>query len=200
MHRCNTCRTERPLSEYRVRKNGYRIPQCRECERAYQREWSKREPEKYRTRKRESMARRRAADPESARQREREWVNKNRQRVRNKQKEYHGKRFFWSKTMRFRGEGRATPQELARLWKKQRGRCALTGRRLDRKAEVDHIQAKARGGSDRIDNLRWVCRLVNFARRDLPDDEFFALCGDVMTWLGERIALVLATRPETGHV
>ncbi len=82
--------------------------------------------------------------------------------------------------MKLRGAERASTSELASLWKKQRGKCALTGRRMDRTAQLDHIIAKARGGSDRVDNLRWLCAEVNLAKRELSDSAFFTLCRDVM--------------------
>jgi hypothetical protein len=103
---------------------------------------------------------------------------------------YFSRRFFWARAMRLRGLGRASAYDLARLWKKQRGRCALTGRRLDRTAQVDHVLSRARGGGDSIENLRWLCKEANLARRELSDEEFLALCGDVMRWIGRRIAVV----------
>jgi hypothetical protein len=110
---------------------------------------------------------------------------------------YYGRRFFWGRAMKLRGEGRATTTDLARMWKQQRGLCALTGRRLTREsAHLDHIVAKARGVTDEIGNLRWVCTEVNLAKRELSDEEFVALCSDAMRWIGERIAMVEAIRSE----
>jgi len=42
---------------------------------------------------------------------------------------------------------------------------------------------------------------VNLAKRDLTDEEFVALCSNVMTWLGERIARVerLSQVPEAAE-
>ena len=47
-----------------------------------------------------------------------------------------------------------------------------------------------RGGGDNIENLRWLCREANMAKRDMSDGEFLSLCGDVMRWIGERIEAV----------
>jgi len=95
--------------------------------------------------------------------------------------------------MKLRGAGKASTADLARLWKLQRGQCAMTGRRLTRDtAHLDHIVAKARGGTDAIGNLRWVCTEANLAKRELSDAEFLALCSDVMAWIGNRIAMVEA--------
>jgi len=142
--------------------------------------------------KRESMARRRAADPEAVRAYQRDFHAANRDAQTAKMRDYYARRFFWGRAMKLRSEGRATFREIARLWKAQRGRCALTGRRLDRDAQLDHILPRARGGGDEITNLRWVCNAANLAKRDMTDAEFETLCADVMRWIGERIAMVEA--------
>lgn len=131
--------------------------------------------------KREFQARWRAADPDRARAYAREIHHRNRDRNLAKMRDYYARRFFWGRAMKLRGEGRATTQDLARLWKSQRGRCALTGRRLTRNnAHLDHIVAKAKGGTDFANNLRWVCIEANLAKRELSDAEFIALCRDVV--------------------
>ena len=89
--------------------------------------------------------------------------------------------------MKIRGNDRATYREIASLWKTQRGQCAMTGRRLDRTAQLDHIIPRARGGGDQISNLRWVYATVNYVKRDLNDDELLALCSEVVHWPGCRI-------------
>jgi 5-methylcytosine-specific restriction endonuclease McrA len=137
--------------------------------------------EETREAKRLHMARKRAADPEAARRYHRERHHKNRERNLAKMRAYYGRRFFWGRAMKLRGEGRATTANLAYLWKRQRGRCALTGRRLNREnSHLDHITARARGGADNISNLRWVCIEANLAKRELSDAEFIALCADVI--------------------
>lgn len=74
--------------------------------------------------------------------------------------------------------------ELAKLWKRQRGKCVLTGRRLNRtSAQLDHIIPVIKGGSGLIANLRWVHRDVNYAKRDLSDADFYALCHEVVAAL-----------------
>lgn len=80
-----------------------------------------------------------------------------------------------------------TAQTLARLWRKQHGKCALTGRKLDRSAQLDHITPLARGGPSTLSNLQWVTKEVNLAKRDLLEPEFFALCQDVVEWIMRRI-------------
>jgi len=95
------------------------------------------------------------------------------------------RRFFYARACNLRGPGHATARDLAALWKAQRGLCALTGARLDRTAEMDHIIPRVRGGSDTIENLRWVTRDVNRAKRDLLDADFFALCRAVVARLDQ---------------
>jgi 5-methylcytosine-specific restriction endonuclease McrA len=153
--------------------------------------------EETRKAKRDFMARKRAADPEGSRRYHRERHHKNRDRNCAKMRDYYAKRFFWGRAMKLRGDGRATTADLARLWKAQRGLCAMTGRRLSRdSAHLDHITAKARGGTDAIGNLRWVCIEANLAKRELSDEEFAALCADVMRWIGERIQLLASLEAE----
>lgn len=136
------------------------------------------------------MARLRARDPATARAKRNAFHARNRDQQTEKMRTYYARRFFWGRAMKLRGADRATFRDLATIWKQQRGLCALTGERLDRSAEVDHIVPKSRGGSDRRENLRWIGRRVNFAKRDLTDDEFLALCGSVMRWIGQRIQMV----------
>lgn len=150
-----------------------------------------RTPDEVRKAKREHMARRRAANPDGVRAYQREIHHRNGDRNRAKMRDYARRRFFWNKAMHLRKEGRASYKELAALWHHQRGCCAITGRRLTREtAELDHILPKVRGGTDDIANLRWTCKEVNRAKRDLTDAEFVALLNDCMRWIGMRIAAV----------
>lgn len=185
---CKGCLVDKPSEEFRVHKRGYRIGKCLECERAYQREWSQRDPEKFRKRKRESMAKRRALDLEGARAYARAHHYKNHEASKATMRAYATRRFFWTRAMHLRGERRATAKQLAQLWRRQRGCCALTGRRLTRQsAHLDHVVPLARDGGSELANLRWLCHEANLAKRALSDEQFIALCGDVMAWIGRRI-------------
>jgi 5-methylcytosine-specific restriction endonuclease McrA len=135
--------------------------------------------------KREMMALRRLRDPEAARAYHRQRHHKNLEANKAKMRAYSERRFFWTKAMKLRGKNRATTKQLAALWKAQKGLCALSGRRLDRSAQVDHRLPKAKGGTDEITNLQWLCPNVNMAKRDLTDDQFIALCSDVAQWKKE---------------
>lgn len=137
--------------------------------------------------KRADMARRREADPDAARAYQRANHAANRERRNAALREWAKAHLFKSRANRLPG---ITARQLAALWRTQRGRCGLTGRKLTRSAQVDHILPKARGGDDSIGNLRWTCEAVNIAKRHMTDDEFVALCGDVMRWIGKRIQTV----------
>lgn len=130
--------------------------------------------------KREAMARRRATDPDAAKAYGRSYTENNRVAVMKRLKAYCYRRFFWNKSMKLRGKDRATGKDLTKLWKSQKGRCALTGRRLDRSAQLDHITPIARGGDDTTMNLQWLCKHANLAKRDLTDSEFINLCHEVV--------------------
>lgn len=149
----------------------------------------KRTVDETREAKRAYMARKRELDPEGVRAYQRRIHHKNAEANKAKMRAYASKRFFWVRAMHLRGENRATTSDISYLWKLQKGLCALTGRRLDRTAHLDHILPKARGGGDSISNLRWVCSEVNIAKRHLTDEEFAQLCTDCLRWIGKRIQM-----------
>ena len=136
--------------------------------------------EQVREAKRLHMAKRRQENPEAVRAYQRARRASNPEKHKESLRKYYARRFFWGRAMKLRGELRATYIDLASIWKKQRGFCALTGRRLNRTAQLDHIIPKAKGGSDKKENLRWVCMEINLAKRDLLDDELVSLCADVL--------------------
>lgn len=187
MKTCPGCKSTISINEFRVRKNGKLYSRCRACERAYQQDINNRHREKIRERKRLSMAKRRVEDPDKVRAAARKYHHNNRDKQNLKMRTFYHRRFFWSRAMKLKGLNRATTRDLAVLWKKQKGRCALTGRRLDRSAHLDHILPRARGGDDAVGNVRWVCPEVNLVKRDLLDAELLSLCVDVMRWIGARM-------------
>ncbi|HJO94066.1 MAG TPA: HNH endonuclease signature motif containing protein [Victivallales bacterium] len=56
----------------------------------------------------------------------------------------------------------ATNKELANLFKKQKGYCAISGIKLTRdNISCDHKKPRSKGGSLKIDNLRFIHRYIN---------------------------------------
>lgn len=171
--RCNVCREWRPLQDFpkdQRRKSGL-YPRCSPCRAAeYQanREYYVAQMREYRNR------------PGIA------------EKIQRWHKEYAARRFFYktANNLRVRAkdkEATATVAEISRLWKKQRGVCTVTGRRLNKQnAQLDHIIPLKQGGSDLVENLRWVHRDVNYAKRDLLDEDFYRLCLDVVAQLKKQ--------------
>jgi 5-methylcytosine-specific restriction endonuclease McrA len=141
-------------------------------------------PDQVREAKRLQMAKRREADPEGCRAYQNRKYHQRRGDYLAKMKSYQRRRFFWRRACKLDG---VTARDLASLWKSQRGLCALTGRKMDRSAQVDHILPRAKGGGDDIRNLRWVCEEANLSKRHMTDAQFLILCADVMSWIGRRI-------------
>lgn len=75
---------------------------------------------------------------------------------------------------------------LSRAWYNQRGRCAYTGKRLGRDAQVDHKIPVSRGGTNDASNLHWVTPAANFVKRDKTHDEFVALCVDIAHYIEQN--------------
>lgn len=74
-----------------------------------------------------------------------------------------------------------TIEWLRALWESQGGQCPLSDRALNIKtAEMDHILPRSRGGSDELSNLRLLSPEANQAKGGMTDDEFIALCADVL--------------------
>lgn len=157
---CSTCKLPQPLTSFpkdRKRPDG-RHPRCSACRKTYYLKNRDREVAK-----------------------QREYNKNNREKVLQSHKDYAYKRFFYIKAnnLKLRG-GTASVVELARLWRKQRGLCVITGIRLTRNnSQLDHVIPIVQGGAGIIENLRWVHRDVNYAKRDLSDQDFFQLCAEV---------------------
>ena len=149
----------------------------------------KRTAEQTREAKRKHMAERWAEKPEAMRAVSRDFHRRHKERINAQRRDHHVTRLFWTRALKFRG---ITANDLARLWKAQRGLCALTGRKMDRSAQVDHKLPIARGGKDELSNLQWTTAAANLAKRDLTDAEFHALCVDAVQWIGRRIDAVQA--------
>jgi 5-methylcytosine-specific restriction endonuclease McrA len=143
MKTCSKCKVEYPITRFSAdkRRADGRYPQCKYCRGSYyqrNREWIIAQYAEYRKR------------PENA------------EKILRQHKEYAARRFFYitAANLKVRAKSKdevATIAEISSLWKKQRGTCPITGRRLNREsAQLDHIVPLKKGGSDLGDNLRWV--------------------------------------------
>ena len=149
-------------------------------------------------------------NPQKAREATRRWVARNPEKVREARKRryqsnpekfkaqhrsWRTSRFFYERARKWENRHGYTisPLTLWGLWKRQRGRCALTGRMLDarspRGAALDHIIARANGGEGTADNLRWVCFEANRAKDTLTDAQLHALARDIVSHASERSSL-----------
>lgn len=141
------------------------------------------------------------SNPEKARQYVKEWSQKNperttairrrtyaknREKIIERNRRWKMSRFFYARARKWekRHGYSISPLTLWGLWKRQRGRCALTGRRLDgrvlRGAALDHIVARGNGGRGDADNLRWLCYEANVAKGMLSDAQLFGLCEEML--------------------
>lgn len=69
-------------------------------------------------------------------------------------------------------DGTHTDADLVRIFKQQRGKCALCKCNLGADREVDHIIPLARGGGNGPDNLQYLCRPCNRAKSTKDPIEF----------------------------
>lgn len=166
--------------------------------------WQKANPDKVKASKqrwRDRLKAWRIANPEKAKEVQARWREKNREshraaikRWREKNKE-HAKRveserarrrFFHTRAKNSVWRTKQGNKDEIRvaifwLWHKQRGRCALTGKRLDRTAELDHIIPVSKGGKNEPSNLQWLAPEINQCKNDLTDQEFIAICKAVLS-------------------
>lgn len=104
-------------------------------------------------------------------------------------KKYHKRRFFFSRAasiaVRLGDSDEASKlcTVLSRAWYNQRGRCAYTGVKLDRTAQVDHKTPVSRGGTNDASNLHWVTTDANWVKRDRTHEEFIAICTDIAAYI-----------------
>jgi len=104
-------------------------------------------------------------------------------------KKYNKRRFFFIRAahhaIRLNDNDEAVElcAVLSRAWYNQRGRCAYTGVKLDRTAQVDHKTPVSRGGTNDASNLHWVTPDANRVKRDKTHAEFIAICSDIAAYI-----------------
>ena len=127
-------------------------------------------------------------------------------------KAWNKRRFFYNKAMLLKAHARGglsfeTKQQLASglmfQWIKQRGRCALTGVKLDRTANADHIVPVCKGGTDNSNNFQWLTPEANHFKGSLTVEELAHMCRLVLSKIGQRNLLdprPLVAWPDTTKV
>jgi 5-methylcytosine-specific restriction endonuclease McrA len=181
---CTVCKKQKPLDAFGPR---FRIPHarasCRECDADYQRKYHRRNLEKCRRQARERAARDRILPERRAKvlaNQKKCWQNGGRERQQAYLDKLKAADFFkWKARKSYIW---LTSSQLKQLWDSQGGRCALTGRKLDTSAELDHIVPRTRGGGDTLDNAQWLCSDANQSKRKMLDAEFVAFCREVVAW------------------
>jgi 5-methylcytosine-specific restriction endonuclease McrA len=186
--RCHRCEQTKPRDRFYFDKKKERYcGVCKDCRTDVSKRDYRKRHEHHKKRRLEWLRKKRAEDREAYLKDCREYNRNNYHRLaesRKKCAERRKRRFFRQRETRLfqaaKGQPYATASQLARLWMSQQGMCALTGRKLDRTANLDHIIPRSRGGGHEIDNLRWVIRDANLARNDMVDEEFLQLCWEVL--------------------
>lgn len=182
---CTKCRESKPIAAFGSRKaarDGLK-PHCRACEAAYQRAQYTVRAEVIRERKRVYMQH--ARQDESKRDR---WnaARRSNPLYAEQQRVYlqqlRRRRFFVWRARNWNSRHRTTltAHDLWALWRQQRGRCALSGRKLDATAHLDHIAHVSRNGAHDLTNIRWIDPRVNVARSNMTDAEFVTMCRQVV--------------------
>lgn len=78
-------------------------------------------------------------------------------------------------------------RDLLDLLDAQDYRCALSGRVLEpANAAMDHVLPVSRGGRHSIENIQLLEKAVNRAKGTMTNDEFLAMCRDVVAWADNR--------------
>lgn len=191
--KCTTCGVVKSLHEYGPRQDivGAKKSSCRKCDCESQRRRYEADKERMRKLKAESMSRARR-DPvrsEKIKISSRKCYRNGgaaKQKARWKRLQTE-EPFRWRAYLIRRHNPSITAAMLEAMWATQNGRCGLTGLAMDiQEADIDHIVPLCRGGSSDISNLRWVRRVANAAKDGLLDEEFIALCRDVVSHLGAK--------------
>jgi hypothetical protein len=104
-------------------------------------------------------------------------------------KKYNKRRFFFMRAAHHALRVNDTDEAnhlcaiISRAWYNQRGRCAYTGKKLDRTAQLDHKTPVSRGGINEPSNLHWVTADANWVKRSHTHEEFIAICSDIAAYI-----------------
>ena len=70
---------------------------------------------------------------------------------------------------------------LQKLFDDAGGICPYSGRKLTLgvDAEIDHREPRSKGGSDFIENLQWVHKVVNQMKYNYSEEDFLAVVAEI---------------------
>lgn len=148
---------------------------------------------------REKARTQRQKHSEKIRARNKKWRKENSEHLRSRKKEYYqdNKPHFLRITKIWRtanaekckgygrarrareknAEGHHSPEDIRRIYRLQRGKCAACRALLGQGYQVDHIQALSKGGSNRPSNLQLLCMPCNRAKSDKDPIVWAQDCG-----------------------
>ena len=146
-------------------------------------EWAKANPEKAK----QTQANWRAKNRDSHRAAIKRWREKNKDHARSVESERAKRRFFHTRAKNSvwrtkQGDVAEIRSAIFWIWKRQRGRCAMTGKPLDRTAELDHIVPVSKGGKNEPSNLQWLSPEVNQCKNDMTVEQFMEVCKAVLSY------------------
>jgi rubredoxin len=85
-----------------------------------------------------------------------------------------------AKAKRKGAPGKHTADDLAAIFKAQRGRCAICRSKLGADRQVDHIVPLSKGGTNDRANLQWACATCNLEKRAHDPIEFMQSIGRLL--------------------
>ena len=173
---CSHCRLTKPASEFNRSRNHGKNPYtryCKSCSSIRYKEWA----EKNRERKlaymvewyRENLAHVAAydalrwSDP-ATKKRRKAVVAANPDRYNAYAQNY--------RALKASAPGRYTAEDIARIKKGQRSRCAACRKSLAKGYHVDHIKALSKGGTNHPSNLQLLCAFCNLSKADMDAIDF----------------------------
>lgn len=152
--------------------------------------WRERHPDKTRAkntteRKRLTNARWQASNPEKRRVIMTRWRAENRNKARAATADWQRRnpdrvRYYVRKRRAIKNgaDGHCTPEQIESLKKKTKGICWACGHK--RRLTIDHIVPLSKGGSNSINNIQFLCKPCNSAKRDKDPEDFARSLGRLL--------------------
>lgn len=195
---CNTCGIEKPISDFYTFKRDGIYFKCKSCCIAYQREYQKQHPKKYKASQKKTRAKNghkyRAKklkfyrdNKEKLAKYAKVWRDKNRDKYNDKQKKWRKahreQTALWCRNRYAKkksAEGTHSVEEVRDLLAKQKGRCAICGLVLNGRYHADHIVPLARGGNNYISNIQILCPTCNTKKSSFDPIDFMQRMGRLL--------------------